>query len=1623
MPAREETWRDTKKLHRWFAISSVALLLSTLWMMASDHDRSWKKYQKTARHIDIQMTQWRRYQYETNQWQRKKEELEKQLFAARTRIIPAEALRRFQEAVHREAKRLGRAKLPDLSQLDSWQKESEKLLQEKISPLRENVDKLRLDVEQLRLELDDAKARQGQPAGSSQRQMVTGEVAELERKLQDKQRQLSEQEKELAGIERQLVLQRDKILGELQQWVRRAQFDEELVLQRRKFKAADVDAQRAKLDIAIRDARPEDVVQAEQRQLDGLVAELDSLTLQYQAAASYRKQLQEIIKSVTAEADELEKQLARHEGERHQIDEALRQKRTTFFVSYILPGKKWLELPILDAFNSPLKIDNLWSEGLEQNYNHRYVRRFDRCTTCHKSIDKTLAGSASAGAYPHETMVEFEFIWPESSEPSAASGGDGVRLHAEAGDGAVLESVLGIRLANAGLVRWSDVTVAYVRPQSPAAEARPVSALAELLPANEVRQRALKPVPFTDVVLPPGLIVGDVIERINGDRVASAERATFALLQAYQDRRPLKVTVRRGLPHPYASHPRLDLFVGSSSPHPMATFACTVCHEGQGSATEFKWVSHTPNSPDQRRRWVAEHDWFDNHHWVYPMFPKRFAESSCLKCHHDVIELESSERFPDPPAPKLMHGYQLIRKYGCFGCHEIPGSDGTRRVGPDLRLEPNYFAAALQLKADPSYQHMTEQERQWVETVIYDPDDSYARRRLYQALVDDGQAETPRFTQAAREVIAPLLKDVESPGQLRKVGPSLRFVAAKLDGAFLYDWIRQPQRFRPDTRMPQFFGLWNHLADAHSLQLAQRLEPVEILGMVEYLRARSQPFTPIEHPQGITPSTTEEKIARGKQAFQMRGCLACHTHRDFPEAIQYRAADSIAHAPDLSNMGDKLDPQRNPQGKAWLYSWLKQPHRYHPRSLMPEMYLDPVAVKDASGQVVAMYDPAEDITEYLMASRSGWQPAPDTPTAMTDALRQALDELMLEHLKGVFYTAAARDYIQRGIPDDRAAELKGAERELLVPATDYQARRPLGDQQKLLYIGRKSIAKYGCFGCHDIPGFEDAKPIGTPLSDWGRKDPARLAFEHIAHYMERGHRADAPAENGGTHGQSANDPQHAISYEDRQSEEYYREQLLAGNRIGFIYQKLKEPRSYDYDKTLNKSYNDRLRMPQFSFDLHQREAIITFVLGLVAEPPSAKYVYKPSPRTKAILDGKRVLEKYNCAGCHILQGERWELSFKPGTFGTAPDVQGFDFTLYKASSAELQQSQKISDSGMCQAVIEGLPLLDNDGLPMATDVEGEPLFPEEKYNPRHVSFSVMLLKPAVLDGQVFQVQQGALPVRVADVAKRRPAEGGDVTRYLLPHVVAFERQANPNLKASESWGWLPPPLVGEGSKVQPDWLHNFLLKPYPIRPAVVMRMPRFNMSSHEASQLVDYFAARDDAEFPYSFVAARQSEQLHQKDQLYRQRLQQAGQQEPRSRFADALRVVTNNQYCVQCHIVGDFIPTKEERGKGPDLAVVYRRLRADYLRRWVARPAGILPYTGMPVVFTDNPDQPGGTNVPQTLYHGTSLEQLDAVVDLLINYDQFASQQVQVSPLVRAQQPPASQSANPPPPNDGQSR
>jgi len=53
-------------------------------------------------------------------------------------------------------------------------------------------------------------------------------------------------------------------------------------------------------------------------------------------------------------------------------------------------------------------------------------------------------------------------------------------------------------------------------------------------------------------------------------------------------------------------------------------------------------------------------------------------------------------------------------------------------------------------------------------------------------------------------------------------------------------------------------------------------------------------------------------------------------------------------------------------------------------------------------------------------------------------------------------------------------------------------------------------------------------------------------------------------------------------------------------------------------------------------------------------------------------------------------------------------------------------------------------------------------------------------------------------------------------------------------------GTLAPDLSFEGSRAPRPWLISFLKNPQTVRPTLVLRMPQFNMTDHEAEVLADY---------------------------------------------------------------------------------------------------------------------------------------------------------------------------------------
>jgi cytochrome c551/c552 len=1586
MPANEQTWRDQKKMHVIFAVSAVIMGIATIWMMASDHMREWKGIQLQDRKKDAWMLASRRdslaalYDVRTDALEADVRTLDAQAIDSSIvddfiqRVLDEDALPASgssNAAAPKPDLEIGR-KEPQFAQLD-----------ERVAAL----DEAAAVAANLRQKIASAQAEETptDDENAAEREATTQDVAVID----------ADEVGALRAAEDAAIKARQRVFDEMQTFISEARRRETALSAKKKAINGERTAVVSELGIKIGEGAAKDVIAATQARIDQLNSELESLTAQIAAAKGYRLDLEGCVGRANSEKMTLLKQVDVMKTELTRLDEQV-YKNTSNVGEWIT---RW---PVLNAlYSGNIRVQQDWLPDMTINYNFAQAARFDRCTTCHRAIATTAPGTATDPLYPtlkdEDRNLTVALATPEEL-PAKLPATEEERNN-------LLLELYGLALSETGIIDEAKVTVHYVLPDTPAARA--------------------------------GLQSGDQIDSIGGEIPSDPIAARVTLLSMVAPASTVAIDVHRGLDHPFTAHPRLDLFLSDLSPHPQKDFGCTICHDGQGSGTSFAWTSHTPNDARQQNKWAQDLGWFDNHHWIFPMRPSRFVESNCLKCHHQKGPLEPSERFPQPPAPTLVEGWSIVEDFGCFGCHEVNGYDSPKvTVGPDVRLEPAFHEAAAQVRAlvQPiaAPADASEEERKLVGTIseyaqriIDQPGDVEARDLLYaelrrdEARATDPEEETVSRLPAEVHKLAPLLKSVEMPGRMRKVGPSLRYLNSKVDYDWTYAWIREPKNFRPTTKMPQFFGLHEHLnEDAAELHDSLRFEPLEIRALTEYLLNKSGDFQYVEREQDVAEASAD----RGKWLFQSRGCLACHSHAEFPGIAQDQG-------PDLTGLSAKLKTEK---GRDWLYSWLKQPNLYHARTVMPDLFLEPIEVKNAQGQPTGeRTDPAADIAEFLLGVESDWKAdVPKRGELTADEKADLIDLAVLWLKSDTIPTDRARNYLENGIPEAQAGKLKTDEK-LLVNWSDsergsYNQDEDTRVQRQLEYVARRTIGKYGCFGCHDIPGFEDAKPIGTALVDWGRKETSKLAFENIHKFLEthgidpKGPTPDEVTAARAAKSDDANEPVASESaghegalhaehlnpgdFGDK-PEGYFVQSLNSHGRDGFLWQKLRYPRSFDYKTTRNKNFNERLRMPKFPFNDEQRQAVMTFVLGLVKEPPAARYLYKPTGRALAIAEGKAVLEQFNCAGCHTLRMEQWQVSYDGSTFEAPPEVVDFPFLAPQFTDQQIAASMAKDYGGFMHATLVGEPvtdvetgergLVDQDRAPITLEELKEAEAEEGEAIPVFYRFN--LWQDTLLNGQAYLRGGGELLVPASRehygpaTGAAFPAWGGELTRYLFPHAIAHARSTGSQANATEAWGWLPPPLMDEGVKVQTDWLHDFLMDPTHIRPAVVLRMPNFHMSSDEAAKLVDYFAAASGAEYPYEYREQRRpgylaQVSLEQKDPL-----------------SQAMNIVVDQQYCVKCHSVGDFQPQGDAYTFGPSLSDVHSRLRPKFVRNWIANPVRILPYTGMPKNIPYHPTDTAQDGINEALYPGDSIQQLTALVNLLMNYDVYAMSKAAVAPLVQA--------------------
>jgi hypothetical protein len=83
---------------------------------------------------------------------------------------------------------------------------------------------------------------------------------------------------------------------------------------------------------------------------------------------------------------------------------------------------------------------------------------------------------------------------------------------------------------------------------------------------------------------------------------------------------------------------------------------------------------------------------------------------------------------------------------------------------------------------------------------------------------------------------------------------------------------------------------------------------------------------------------------------------------------------------------------------------------------------------------------------------------------------------------------------------------------------------------------------------------------------------------------------------------------------------------------------------------------------------------------------------------------------------------------------------------------------------------------------------------------------------------------------------------------------------------------------------------------------------------------------------------------------------------------------------CSACHQLGNLDYPNDT--KGPSLNMARERLRPDWTQKWIANPSRLVPYNSiMPQNF------PAHKPYFPELFEGTSLQQITAIRDVLMNY------------------------------------
>ena len=443
----------------------------------------------------------------------------------------------------------------------------------------------------------------------------------------------------------------------------------------------------------------------------------------------------------------------------------------------------------------------------------------------------------------------------------------------------------------------------------------------------------------------------------------------------------------------FTSHPEPDLL----KIHDPEKYGCSPCHQGNGRATTSVEKAHGTYE-----------------HWLWPLFPQQNQEAGCQSCHAADMVLVVNE-----VGWTVSEGKDLFRQRGCVGCHRYEGYDkepeDVLSIGQQVKqLEQEKKnnlkeAADLMKRADAAE---TNEEANKL-------NDRAVALRVTNSKLDLRIVQLDRTTKS-------LLQD------MKKVGPNLKDVRLKLNKNWIPVWLKKPTDFRPATKMPNF-----------------RLNDEQVKAISAYIWQSGLTDAVPKHNPGNT--------AHGKELFETRGCLACHS---IDEGDQMQGGTFAAN---LTRVGEK-------DNYDYLVRWVHNAReRTRPYCLYEKKDIGPEDYKKKGLPFV--FD-----LEHSKCPNDGHELQVQNMTVMPSLRLSPQD---------------AQDVASYLIT------LKKKE-----PSSYPDAS--FMDDPNLKAEGKKWIRNFGCAGCHEISGLEDEGRIGTELTFEGSKPVERLDFALLTETAQRG---------------------------------------------------------------------------------------------------------------------------------------------------------------------------------------------------------------------------------------------------------------------------------------------------------------------------------------------------------------------------------------------------------------------------------------------------------------------------------------------------------------------------------------